>query len=121
MLFGNSYGGLSFYVGKWLENDLLRQQWFQNVRIRIRNLQLFHYGQELKALVVDQQGNLIVLNLKPDRADKIADFNVGAKANVLRTRHQQDSKVYAAFDDGTIKLISAVKLENPEISFLDFQ
>jgi hypothetical protein len=28
MLFGGSHGGLGFYVGKWLEEDKLKEQWF---------------------------------------------------------------------------------------------
>jgi hypothetical protein len=48
-------------------------------------------------------------------------MNVGAKANILRIRHEQDKKVYGCFEDGTIKVISAVKLDNPEVSFLDLQ
>jgi len=48
-------------------------------------------------------------------------MNVGARANVLRIRHDQDRKIYGCFEDGTIKSISAVKLDNPEISLIDFQ
>ena len=40
---------------------------------------------------------MIVINLKPDRADKIADMNVGSKANILRVRHEQDRKIYGCF------------------------
>lgn len=28
MLFGGSHGGLSFFVGKWIEEDKLKEQWF---------------------------------------------------------------------------------------------
>ena len=97
MLLANKYGGMSFHVGKWIESDNLREQWFDNIQCRMRNIQLFHYGEELKALITDEDSNLIVINLKPDRVDKIADINIGSKANVLKCRHEHDNKIYGCF------------------------
>jgi len=64
---------------------------------------------------------LIVLNLKKDHAEKLADFRLGAIVNSFKTRSGQDRVKYCSLDDGSIKLLTAVKLDNPEVSYLDFQ
>jgi hypothetical protein len=36
MLFGGNHGGLGFYVGKWLEEEKLKEQWFEGLRCGLR-------------------------------------------------------------------------------------
>ena len=44
MLHGGSHGGLSFYVGRWLSQDSLKEMWFEGLKCGIRHLSLFKYG-----------------------------------------------------------------------------
>lgn len=56
MLFGGSHGGLGFFVGKWLEEDKLKEQWFEPFRCGIREVSFLQFGEqkeELKALLAD--------------------------------------------------------------------
>ena len=36
MVFGGLYGGLSLMVGKWIDQDILKELWFDNLRCGIR-------------------------------------------------------------------------------------
>lgn len=46
MLFGGSHGGLGFYVGKWIEEEKLKEQWFEGLRCPIKQVCFFHFGEE---------------------------------------------------------------------------
>lgn len=124
MLFGGSHGGLGFFVGKWIEEEKLKEQWFEGFRCGIRQVCFFGLGEEkddlLKALIADDDGNLIVLTLKVDHAEKIADIRLGAVVNTFKTRSGTDRTVYCSMSDGSIKMITAIKLDS-EVSYLDFQ
>ena len=125
MLFGGMHGGLGFYVGKWIEEEKLREIWFEGLRCPIRHCSFFNYGlereDELKALVADDESNLMILGFKIDRAEKIADIRLGAKVNSIKSKSGQGIVVFTALNDGSIRLLNSAKLENSEVSFLDFQ
>ena len=57
MLFGGAYGGLGFYAGKWVEEDKLREVWFDGYRCPIKHLSFITYGhtakEEVMALAAD--------------------------------------------------------------------
>jgi hypothetical protein len=71
MLFGGAYGGLGFYAGKWIEEERLKEVYFEGLRCPIRHVSFLYFGEEheaeLKALVADDESNLLVLALKIDR------------------------------------------------------
>jgi hypothetical protein len=46
MLFGGSHGGLGFFVGKWLEEDKLKEQWFEPFRCGIREVTFLQFGEQ---------------------------------------------------------------------------
>lgn len=46
MLFGGSHGGLGFFVGKWIEEEKLKEQWFEGFRCGIRQLTFFHFSEQ---------------------------------------------------------------------------
>ena len=56
MLLGGLYGGLSFYVGQWVERDRLDEMWVEDIKGGLRELQMFHYGgssEVFKAVIAD--------------------------------------------------------------------
>lgn len=65
---------------------------------------------ELKALVVDDESNLMVLTLKKDRAEKIGDIRLGAQVNSIKSKSGQGFVVFCALNDGSIRLLTTVKL-----------
>lgn len=50
----------------------------------------------------------------------MADIRLGAVVNTFKTRSGTDRAVYCSMSDGSIKMITAVKLDS-EVSYLDFQ
>ena len=58
--------------------------WTEDIRGGIREIQMFHYGgssEVFKAVLADDCDNIIVLDLKPKNAVKIADFHIGTAIN----------------------------------------
>ena len=73
----------------------------------MRHLQLFHYGKELKAYAIDINGNVIVLDLKSKKTEKIADFNLNTSVNKT---YKINDVIYCCSDDGSIRSFIPVKL-----------
>lgn len=46
MLFGGGHGGLGFYVGKWIEEEKLKEVWYEGFRCAIRHVNFFNFGEE---------------------------------------------------------------------------
>lgn len=72
----------------------------------------------LKALIADNSENIIILDLRPKNATKIADFHIGSTVNTIRKRSEIP---YIASADGCIRMLLPIKLRDTDINFLDFQ
>ena len=85
----------------------------------------FHFDEqragELKALISDEDGNLVILGLKKDRAEKIADFRLGTKVNSIKSKSGQEIVIFVSCNDGSIRMLNAVNVDNQEVNYLDFQ
>jgi hypothetical protein len=121
MIFGGLYGGLAFLAGQWIEKDKLEEVCFENLKCGLTEIQIFRYGGQSatsKALIGDDCGNIIVLDLLPKSTAKVADFHMGALATSIKKRYEIP---YIACDDGCIRMLLPIKLTDTDISFLDFQ
>ena len=61
------------------------------------------------------------MGLKIDRAEKIADVRLGAQVNSIKSKSGEGVVVFIALNDGSIRILNTAKLENAEVSYLDFQ
>ena len=88
MVFGGTYGGLSFMTGQWMEDGEMKELWFENVQCEVSAVQMFNYPHDelFKLLLADEDGNLVILNLMPGKADKLADMHIGARVNTIKKR-----------------------------------
>ena len=59
-----------------------------------------------------------MLALKPDHAKKLADIRIGSMVNSLKVKSKA---LYCCQADGSIKMLTAAKLDNSEVSYMDFQ
>lgn len=120
MTFGGLFGGLSLMVGRWIDQDNLKELWFDGLKCGIRESEIFRYGNDgiYKVLVVDTDGNIIIFNMEVDRLGKLADFHLGSQVNSVKKRNEQP---YLAGDDGCIRRIVPIRLKDYEVSFLDLQ
>lgn len=62
-----------------------------------------------------------MLTLKIDHAQKVADIRLGSPVNTFKSKSGNERAVYCSMADGSIKLLTAVKLDGNEVSYLDFQ
>lgn len=62
-----------------------------------------------------------MLQLEVDRAQKLSDFRLGSPVNTFRFKSGDRKAVFCTTVDGSIKLLTAVKLDGSEVSYLDFQ
>ena len=72
----------------------------------------------LKALIGDDEGNLVVINLTPTKAQKLADIHLGSIVTKIR---KINNTPYIASKDGCLNVLMPRKLKNVEVNFLDFQ
>jgi hypothetical protein len=94
---------------------------FENLKCGLTEVQIFRYGGQLemsKALVGDDCGNIMVLDLLPKSTAKVADFRLGSSVTSIKKRYEIP---YIACDDGCICMLLPIKLRDSDISFLDFQ
>ena len=74
---------------------------------------MFHYGgssEVFKAVLADDCDNIIVLDLKPKNAVKIADFHIGTAINSIKKRGETP---YISSNDGCIRMLIPIKLKDP--------
>jgi hypothetical protein len=62
-----------------------------------------------------------VLTLKVDQAEKIADIRLSGLANSFKTKSGSEKTIYCSMTDGSIKLMTSIKLDGSEVTYLDFQ
>ena len=72
-------------------------------------------------MISDEDGNLVILGLKKDRAEKIADFRLGTKVNSIKSKSGQEIVIFVSCNDGSIRMLNAVNVDNQEVNYLDFQ
>ena len=98
-------------VGKWIDQDVLNHVWFENLRCGIRETEIFRYGKDgyLKALIADDNHNLIVFNMEALKAEKLVDFHLGSQVNSIKKRNEQP---HIASDDGCIRRILPIHLKD---------
>ena len=72
----------------------------------------------MKALIGDDEGNLVVINLAPTKAEKLADIHLGSIVTKIK---KINDVPYIASKDGCLNVLMPRKLRNIEINFLDFQ
>lgn len=71
--------------------------------------------------MVDDESNLLILALKIDHIEKIADIRLGTLANSVKSMSGLGESVFITMNDGSIRLLNTAHLENAEVSYLDFQ
>ena len=78
--------------------------------------------------MIDNNGNIVVLLLNKDGAEKIADIRLGSEANSLKSNSNEDKVMFCCLKDGSIKILTSVRidikvdrLDNEMVSYLDFQ
>ena len=64
---------------------------------------------------------MIVLGLKKDRAEKLADIRLGTLVNSIKSKSGQDIVIFVSCSDGSIRMLNAVNVDNQEVNYLDFQ
>ncbi len=62
-----------------------------------------------------------MLTLKVDQAEKIADIRLSGLANSFKTKSGSEKTIYCSMTDGSIKLMTSIKLDGSEVTYLDFQ
>lgn len=92
------------------------ERWFEPLKCGLRDAEIFFYGKFLKAMIADHDRNLIVVNLKDDEMEKIADFNTGSRVNKMVRVEEGGGKGYdsicAAFVNGSIQMFTPVELKD---------
>lgn len=76
----------------------------------MREVQFFEYGDELNAILSDEDKNIVVINLKKGSAERVADYHLGALVNAFKIRTENDRMVYCCLNDGSIKIVNSVQL-----------
>lgn len=71
----------------------------------------------LKALIGDDEGNLVVINLAANKAEKLADIHLGSLVTKIKKINETP---YIASKDGCLHTLLPRKLKSVEVNFLDF-
>ena len=60
--------------------------------------------------MVDDESNLLILGIKMDRAEKIADIRLGGLVNSVKSKSGLGENVFVTLNDGSIRLLSTAIL-----------
>ena len=78
----------------------------------VKDVEIFVYGTSLKAILSDNDKNVIVMDLKEDKTNKVSDFHLGTLVNKLtkvEDSNRPSELVYCCCADGTVRVFTAIK------------